>query len=422
MRWLLLFAVLVLGAVGLFVLLPDDPEVKAAAGVAEQVRREVGVEPPAAEQPVILEHGGTVVAPPAVVAEPADAGVVIRVLFEQIDARGRVAGASFALQWDGGRPINGLADAMGFAHIDVPQGNWKVECWPDCGDVSLFIAPGYDHFLLPVVEHYVVKGTVEDLEGAPVPNALIAPAGGGPEGYATSRSDGSFSFSVTSHVLSVIAKHDGDSSVPVVVSVPQAKPLKLVVRPSSPVRFVFPGFRTETVSMTSVIGDAPFSYQVGESRLVWLPVGNHEAVVRTWRDGKTYAAKANFRVFVEKRMNKVEIVLRPEPGLRVRVTDTSGQPLPNVPVIAFRSRPDMVDPDGGCAVLVQADGGRRCADVFEAAAARGLTDNDGVFEATPVESEAEPLYQLSLEGDWRAQHRALMRLGDEPVTLVAVPR
>jgi hypothetical protein len=106
----------------------------------------------------------------------------------------------------------------------------------------------------------------------------------------------------------------------------------------------------------------------------------------------------------------------------VHVVDGTGQSLGGVTVRAsYRySDGDAVPEATHCEV--QDDGGylvRRDRDDRDMVRP---TDMQGAVEFLPNDTTAMPLFELELDAPLKASKPRLMRLGDEPITIVAVPR
>lgn len=431
---------LVLGAVGLWVLMPADPEVKAAAGAAEQVRRDVRGEVPP-EQPIIVEH----VEPPSAPAPfdianiPAGAVLLVEATFEVMTDGGRVPGTRVNLRSDAGAEVTGLADMSGLARILVRPGTWRATCTNDCKPVWLTIAPRPALYTLDTHHWLTISGEVVDVEGRPVSGVGIDEEGTGFDKldrdtsrgrrvfaesgrnggyalrYAVTDAAGRFSF-VTEDERHVLFAVDGDNrSMPVVVAAPQSG-VRFKLFSYAPARFTFRGrTKNERAVLHGVVADAPYGAFIEPRRRIALPVGAHQAVLTQRIGDQLYSAKAAFTITAAGE-NEIEVTFEQTHGLRVKVIDQANTPLGGVTVFASL-RPANTDQ------FPEVER-KRCwpdAGALEGEA-MSLTATDGSLELLPPLTAAEPIYELSLAGPWSLEERKMMRPGDEPVTLVAVPR
>jgi protocatechuate 3,4-dioxygenase beta subunit len=427
----------VLVAVGLWVFLPNEPEAKAAAGVAEQVRRDVRHELPPPDD-VILEH---VVAPTAPPPVSSDAGTTVDATFKVVTDGGRIAGTRITLKNDGGFTLSSLADNFGLAHIDVTPGTWRVSCSNDCRERLVAIGPQSALYTLEVHHWLTVSGVVVDPAGRPVTGATIEEelddrqeqerralkyriieeswdeAHWYTVAHTQSDSDGRFSFQTEENRHVLFAKRGTSASPTIAVGPPQTD-LRFVLFSYAYATFTIRGADPYSqASLSSTVAGMPFRARIQPRRKVALPVGNHQAVVVQRVGEQLYSAKAAFTVTPDG-PNRFDVVLAPAHWLQLTVVDSNGTPVQGAQVTAS-SRPvdsDMFPeavqrrlwPDGGGPPVPGPD-------------AVGFTAGDGTIELQP-RAVAEGLYEIELRGAWTLADRQMMRLGDDPVTIVAVPR
>ncbi len=108
--------------------------------------------------------------------------------------------------------------------------------------------------------------------------------------------------------------------------------------------------------------------------------------------------------------------------MRVSVVDANQIPLAGVSVVAKYQSGEGEPPAEHGRRIASGDGGFTFLPAIDPRDVLGVTDTNGTTELVPPGRAAVPLYELSLNGPWTTRSPQLMRLGDDPVTIVAVPR
>lgn len=344
-----------------------------------------------------------------------DAGETIDALFEVIGPDGRVVGTRVTLRRDGGETRSGLTDVMGLARIEVTPGRWRAGCSNDCTDRVVDIVAGFGVYTLGVRRMLPVSGVVVDSSDQPVPDAPVGDCG--ILSLARSKSDGSFAFLTDSARLVLGA------GGPCRLVAPPQRDLRLLVPAYAAVTFTFLGAnRGEPIEIESIVAGVRMVTVIERpqsKKPVRMAIGHHEAFV-TQLHPKVRWAKASFDV-VRGDVNKVEISLGAGHGLIATVTDSTGLAQGRVVVRALyrysegdehlEASHEVLRPDGGIELLRDVD----------SRDLSGVTDAAGRVELVPNAGEVAPLYELTLPPPWSMAKRVMLRLGEEPVTLVGVP-
>ncbi len=428
-RWIVGGGLIVAAVAAYVVLRPQEPE-PALPPVPLVEAGEPTVVQPVVAAPVVAAAP----VPVAVDAAVEDAGGApepeVDVEIEVVRGAERLVGVRVTLEGPGGE-VGRPTDVMGVARLSLRPGRWMVKA-PDLRETTqLDIRAEVSRYTVRVLYERFVSGIVRDDSGAPVAFAAVRRVARGMHEHpgmtsqvlsrvvrekrivlaglaATTGTDGTFSFSTMDPELEIEAiglLPDGQEfrSLSRKVSAP-ASGVTLVLTRWGKARVTFvPEVDPVFVLAQSMYGDTAARLDE-RSPVIRLPVGRVDLTAQAISYRSVCTARG-------------EVLVRPETteqvtlnavcagGIRGRVVDTFGKPVAGV-AVDIRCNPGAApSPPGARPVLSQG---------------LEVTDSDGRFTYSPDQlMGVEQLCEVALGEPWWPTRDALVKVGDQPITIVA---
>ncbi len=374
-------------------------------------------------------------------AGPVDAGRLADVEIEVYDDGVRQVGIRVELEDAGGRREGRPIDIMGVARFTLEEGAWRVTSparrnvvlprydggsrsdWANDADLAystLFeVRAPLTRLRVDLAPRRVVRGQVLDVKGRPVSSAAIELIREAPHArdldlvielrgtVASTDGQGRFEFEADSESVVIQARSGSSRSVPRAVSAPGERTLVLEPWTLLRVKVVGPGNAPACLRVTR---RGEFVSAGASDRPIEVPEGSVEILAMRSALSRGYSGRAEATP-AEVEGGEALVRLKPIQPIQGRLVNTSGWPVPGVPVNVGAVDPTSAAmlPDGGIAWPPSP----RPA----ASSVSGLT---GEFSLTAAACD-DPTWLVTVGGGWRTAHQVLVRLDDAPIEVVIEP-